>query len=124
MDATVVGSIVAVGGTALGGLWQYLRSRPREKAKDALEARQDESRKNNERYDQLQQDLAEERKARLADSARLVGELKRQADLIVILGADIRTRDDYISLLRQWIDERKSPPPPPWPVSLTKGPGR
>lgn len=103
--------------------------------KDAYSARE-------ARYDNLQQDLDSERKARQEDVAAeraarheevaavraaateqantAMAELHRQAILISNLGKDIRIRDDYIMELRQHISERRDPPPPAWPVSLTK----
>lgn len=75
-------------------------------------------------YDQIQEDLTNERASRVANEQTLrsdIASLKRElADLRLVL----RVQDDYIGTLRSHIDQRKDPPPPGWPPALTRTDGQ
>ena len=127
MSSELLTAIVAIVGPAVGGLIQWLRSRPREKAKTAADARAElaneraaEAKLNTDRYNELQEDLSEERKARIADNKRMADSFDRQVAINQAQAQDLRVTTDYASQLRQWIEDRKAPPPPAWPVSLMK----
>lgn len=71
-------------------------------------------------YDQVQEDLTNERAARVANEAILradIASLKRE---LADVRLEMRIKDDYIGTLRSHIDQRKDPPPPAWPVALTR----
>lgn len=70
-------------------------------------------------YDQIQEDLTNERASRVANEATLrsdIAELKRE---LIAVRLEMRIKDDYIGTLRRHIDQRKDPPPPAWPTALT-----
>lgn len=128
MDSGIVASLIAVGGGGIGGTVQMIRAKRRQKIIDAkeaavkaLEANNHSSVRDEARYDNLQQDLDAERNARRDGEARLNAQLLRLNTIVNVLGQDIRIRDDYIMQLRQHIADGLAPPPPPWPISLTKG---
>lgn len=70
------------------------------------------------RYDQLQEDLAAERKQRQEDVA---AERKERQDAVAriheLLGIT-HIQSDYIGELRQHIFDDKGPPPPEWPEGI------
>lgn len=70
-------------------------------------------------YDQMQEDLAAERAARMSDRNEFRTEITGLRIEMVGLRAEVRMRDDYIGQLRQHINDRKDPPPPEWPWALT-----
>lgn len=71
-------------------------------------------------YDQLQEDLTNERASRVANEATLRADIHELRVEVQALRVEVRIRDDYIGTLRRHIDQRRGPPPPIWPVSLTK----
>jgi hypothetical protein len=70
------------------------------------------------RYDQLQEDLNAERATRTAQVETLMSEIVGLKTELRETRAGTRVRDDYIQILRQYIEERKAPPPPPYPDGM------
>lgn len=127
MDPGIWASIIAVGASGVAGTFQWLRARKRQQVTDreSAEIRAQTGHASAAvidaaRYDNLQEDLKEERNARKQETNDLRADVQRLSGLIAVLGADIRIRDDYIMKLRQHIANGESPPPPEWPISLTK----
>jgi Flp pilus assembly protein TadB len=127
MDPAIWASLIALASGGVGGTFQWLRARKRQQVTDKenvairAEASQNHSAVIDEaRYDNLQQDFQEERVARRRETSELRADVQRLSMMISVLGQDIRVRDDYIMKLRQHIANGQSPPPPEWPVSLTK----
>ena len=71
------------------------------------------------RYDQMQEDVDRERSARLTAEHSFRAEITGLRIEMVALRAEVRVRDDYIGSLRRHINDRGSPPPPPYPAALT-----
>jgi hypothetical protein len=42
------------------------------------------------------------------------------SDRITVLEIQSRIKDDYIAVLRRWIQDGNPPPPPAWPQELTR----
>jgi hypothetical protein len=127
MDPAIWASLIALASGGIGGGVQIMRARKRQQVTDKenvairAEASQNHASVIDEaRYDNLQQDFQEERAARRQETSELRADVQRLSMIVSVLGQDIRIRDDYIMKLRQHIANGQSPPPPEWPVSLTK----
>lgn len=102
-------ALITLGGT-IGGIfftwWKFRKSQT--------------STDRNLGYDQLQEDLTNERAARQTNEAGLRADIASLRAEVAALGVAVRVRDDYIGVLRQAIYNQTGPPPPSWPVALTK----
>ena len=68
--------------------------------------------------DQLQEQLTTERTSRQEDSTRNRTEILELRSDVAMAMRGIRVRDDYIGVLRRWINDRNPPPPPDYPAEL------
>jgi hypothetical protein len=118
--ALVIGASSFLGAT-MGALLLYFSTR-RKVGLDDLQAR----------YDQMQEDVVNERSARVAEVTRIEGIRRSESNQfrseitglrieMVGLRVEVRVRDDYIGQLRHHIEDRKPPPAPPWPLALAGG---
>jgi cell division protein FtsB len=71
-----------------------------------------------DRYDQLQEDLAAERKTRQEQVAALMTEISSLRTELRGLQGEKRVALDYVEKLRKHITEEKPPPPPPYPEGM------
>lgn len=102
-------ALIALGGTISGILFTWWKFRKSQSSADR-----------NLGYDQLQEDLTNERAARATNEAGLRADIASLRAEVTALGVRIRVRDDYIGVLRQAINDQRPPPPPTWPVALTR----
>lgn len=93
--ATIGGAFAALAG--LVGVWLNDRTAMRRMAQESNK--------------QLVDNLQEER----LEIKRDLQQLKRQVAGLLLQG---RYKDDYINVLRSWIELRKGPPPPEYPAGL------
>jgi hypothetical protein len=102
-------ALITLGGTIGGIVFTWWKFRKSQTSTD-----------HNLGYDQLQEDLTNERAARQTNEAGLRADIASLRAEVAALGVAVRVRDDYIGVLRQAIYSQYPPPPPPWPVALTK----
>lgn len=102
-------ALITLGGTIGGIVFTWWKFRKSQTSTD-----------HNLGYDQLQEDLTNERAARQTNEAGLRADIASLRAEVVALGVAVRVRDDYIGVLRQAIYNQSPPPPPSWPVALTK----
>lgn len=102
-------ALVTLGGTIAGIVFTWWKFRKSQSSTDR-----------NLGYDQLQEDLTNERAARTTNEAGLRADIASLRAEVAALGVAVRVRDDYIGVLRLAIYNQNPPPPPPWPVSLTR----
>lgn len=102
-------ALIALAGTVSGILFTWWKFRRSQSSADR-----------NLGYDQLQEDLTNERSARQTNEAALRLDITQLRHEIAALGVAVRVRDDYIGVLRRYIFDEKEPPPPSWPEALTK----
>lgn len=102
-------ALIALGGTISGILFTWWKFRRSQSSTDR-----------NMGYDQLQEDLTNERAARQQNETALRSDITQLRSELAALGVAVRVRDDYIGSLRRYIFDQKEPPPPAWPEALTK----
>ena len=102
-------ALITLGGTIGGIIFTWWKFRKSQTSAD-----------HNLGYDQLQEDLTNERSARQTNEAGLRADIAALRAEVAALGVAVRVRDDYIGVLRQAIYNQQPPPPPSWPVALTK----
>jgi hypothetical protein len=102
-------ALITLGGTIGGIIFTWWKFRKSQTSTDR-----------NLGYDQLQEDLTNERSARQTNEAGLRADIASLRAEVAALGVAVRVRDDYIGVLRQAIYNQTGPPPPSWPVALTK----
>ena len=106
---TIYVALITLGGTVGGIFFTWWKFRKSQTSTDR-----------NLGYDQLQEDLTNERAARVTNEAGLRADIASLRADVAALGVAVRVRDDYIGVLRQAIYNQQPPPPPSWPVALTK----
>lgn len=124
-DAVVIALIGALLPAVAAGIfaWQQTRRSASVAANAARVAAEAQERiasvENLQRFlDQLQEQLAAERSARVEDAARNRVEILELRSDVTLAMRGIRVRDSYIFDLRRHISEGNPPPPPGWPAEL------
>lgn len=102
-------ALLALSGTVATILFTWLKFRRSQTSADR-----------NLGYDQIQEDLTNERADRRANEATLRADISSLKMELAAVRLEMRIKDDYIGTLRRHIDQRKDPPPPEWPAALTK----